>query len=60
MEETSMKPADVLKMAKEKDVFLGCSCPTRKNPDVNRCHTVLALQFMKENFPELEVEFPTG
>lgn len=40
------------------DVFLGCSCPTRANPDVGRCHTVLALRFMKERYPELDVRFP--
>ena len=42
------------------DVYVGCSCPTKKNPDVNRCHTVLALRFMKERFPELKVVFPRG
>lgn len=40
------------------DVFLGCNCPTRKNPDVNRCHTVLALEFMKQEYPKLKIEFP--
>ena len=23
------------------DVYIGCSCPTVRNPDVERCHTVL-------------------
>jgi len=39
-------------------VFLGCSCPTKKNPDVNNCHTVLALYFMKQRYPDIDVVFP--
>lgn len=42
-------------LAGKGDVWLGCSCPTRKNPDPSRCHTVLALGFMAERFPELEL-----
>ena len=49
---------DLAALASGENVYLGCSCPTVKNPDVNRCHTVLALQFMQERYPELEVEFP--
>lgn len=45
-------------LARERDVFLGCSCPTKRNPDVHHCHTVLALQFMKDQFPELQVVMP--
>jgi hypothetical protein len=45
-------------MAQFHDVWLGCNCPTAKNPDVRRCHTVLALQFMKERYPALEVRIP--
>lgn len=41
------------------DVFLGCSCPSSNNPDVLRCHTVLALRFMKERYPDLDVRLPT-
>lgn len=44
--------------ARTEDVYLGCSCPTAKNPDVRRCHTVLALAFMKERYPELDVRMP--
>ena len=44
--------------ATENDVYLGCSCPTKKNPDVHHCHTVLALRFMKRRYPKLEVVFP--
>ena len=40
------------------DVYLGCSCPSSKNRDVSRCHTVLALAFMKERYPELDVRMP--
>jgi hypothetical protein len=39
-------------------VYLGCSCPSRANPDVQRCHTVLALQFMKKKYPKLRVVLP--
>ncbi len=52
-------PFDLLaKRAGTEDVFLGCSCPTKNNPDVNHCHTVLALKFMHEHYPDLEVRFP--
>ena len=46
-------------LAREGDVWLGCSCPTVKNPDVRRCHTALALEFFRERFPDLEVLSPT-
>jgi hypothetical protein len=49
------RPAD---LANNNDVYLGCSCPTKRNPDVNRCHTVLALRFMKRKYPGLKVEIP--
>lgn len=45
-------------LASENDVYIGCSCPTAKNPDVKHCHTMLALKFMKEHYPAVEVEFP--
>jgi hypothetical protein len=52
-------PFDKLaKLAEEADVCLGCSCPTKKNPDVWHCHTVLALGFMKRKYPRLDVRFP--
>jgi len=44
--------------ARREDVYLGCSCPTKKNPDVNHCHTVLALEFMQQQYPDLTVAFP--
>jgi hypothetical protein len=45
-------------MARWHDVYLGCSCPSSKNPDVRRCHTVHALRFMKERYPDLDVRLP--
>lgn len=44
--------------AMETDVHLGCNCSTAKNPDVHRCHTVVALEFMHARFPRLEVRMP--
>ncbi len=52
-------PFDALAdLAREEHVWLGCSCPTAKNPDVRRCHTTLALAFMKEKYPDLDVRMP--
>ena len=49
-------PFDALAdLARREDVYLGCSCPTAKNPDVRRCHTTLALAFMKVKYPGLDV-----
>lgn len=47
-------------LAAKEDVFLGCSCPTKTNPDVRHCHTVLALQFMRTKYSDLEVVMPDG
>jgi hypothetical protein len=44
--------------ARHGDVYLGCNCPTSKNPDVSRCHTVLALRFMQANYPTLDIRYP--
>lgn len=53
------EPFNALAYAAEAgDVFIGCSCPTEKNPRVDRCHTWLALEFMKEFYPRLRVVFP--
>jgi hypothetical protein len=49
---------ELARMASDGDVFIGCNCPTRKNPDVLRCHTVLALGFMKKKYPRLKVMLP--
>ena len=45
-------------LASQTDVYIGCSCPTKKNPNVNHCHTVLALRFMQERYARLRVAFP--
>ena len=45
-------------LASLQDVYLGCSCPTAKNPDVMRCHTVLALRFVQRKYPQLTVALP--
>lgn len=50
--------AELARQASQEDVYLGCNCPTRKNPDVRHCHTWLALEFMRQEFPSLDVVFP--
>ena len=45
-------------MARTSDVYVGCNCPTRLNPRVEHCHTVLALEFMKKKYPSLPVRLP--
>jgi hypothetical protein len=53
------EPFDELaSLAVAADVFIGCSCPTKKNPEVSHCHTVLALRFMAKRYPMLVVRFP--
>ncbi len=47
-------------LAAANDVFIGCSCPTAKNADLSCCHTVLALRFMKQRYPNLTVVYPEG
>jgi hypothetical protein len=49
---------ELAETARHADVYLGCSCPSRANPDVRRCHTVLALAFMKKKYPNLRVVSP--
>jgi len=49
---------DLARMAKQEDVSIGCTCPTKTNPRVDRCHTVLALRFMKQMYPRLRVVIP--
>ena len=51
---------ELARLAREGDLWLGCSCPTARNPDVRRCHTVLALEFMSRRYPDLEVRWPLG
>jgi hypothetical protein len=57
--QTDRTPFDELaELARDNDVWLGCNCPTRKNPDVRHCHTTLALEFMKKRYPDLDVRMP--
>ena len=46
--------------ATDEDVWIGCNCPTAKNPDVRRCHTYLALRYMAKHYPELDITWPDG
>lgn len=45
-------------LARHEDVWLGCNCPTKKNPDVRRCHTFLALEFLSERYADLTIVWP--
>ncbi|HWB78138.1 MAG TPA: hypothetical protein VG755_24405 [Nannocystaceae bacterium] len=47
---------ELAELARTNDVWLGCSCPTAKQPDVTRCHTTLALAFMKQHYRDLDVQ----
>ena len=49
---------ELAELAARHDVFIGCSCPTEKSPRVERCHTYLALQFMKTKYRRLRIVFP--
>lgn len=46
------------RLATDQDVFIGCSCPTKANPRPDRCHTYLALEFMRSKYPNLRVVLP--
>lgn len=37
---------------------LVAACPTKKMPDVTRCHTWLALQFIRTVYPDVKVCVP--
>ena len=51
-------PFDELhRLALEQDVFLGCNCPTARQPDVRHCHTSLALEYLARKYPDLDVRF---
>ena len=45
-------------LARTNDVYLGCNCPTQRQPNVRRCHTVLALTFLREHYPDVDVRIP--
>ncbi|MBK9386123.1 MAG: hypothetical protein IPN34_15025 [Planctomycetes bacterium] len=52
-------PFDALAdLARTRSVYLGCNCPTAKNPNVQHCHTALALEFLAEHFPDLRIVHP--
>jgi hypothetical protein len=52
-------PFDALRdLALGTDVFIGCNCPTTKQPDVTHCHTYLALGFLAKHYPQLKVQWP--
>ncbi len=52
-------PFDALaRAAQDGDVYIGCNCPTRRNPSVQHCHTTLALRFMRRKYPKLRVQLP--
>ena len=54
------RPFDqIAELARETDVWLGCNCPTKKNPNVEHCHTWLALEFFRKHYPELDVRMPS-
>jgi hypothetical protein len=54
------RPFDKLaELAGRNDVYIGCSCPTARNPHVMHCHTALALRFMRKQYPELIVLMPS-
>jgi hypothetical protein len=42
------------RLGRDGDLFLGCNCPTRRQPDVKRCHTWLALEFLAHRYPDLD------
>ena len=46
---------NLVDLATHQDVYLGCSCPTRNNPIWGRCHTFVALEFMRKKYPALDV-----
>jgi hypothetical protein len=45
-------------LARTHDVYIGCNCPSARQPDVKRCHTTLALGFFHEHYPDLRIQTP--
>jgi hypothetical protein len=45
-------------LARRDNVYIGCNCPTARQPELRRCHTVLALEFMRRHYPALVVHEP--
>lgn len=48
----------IARAARDGNVWLGCNCPTRRNPDVRRCHTLLALELFARWYPDLAIAWP--
>jgi uncharacterized protein YeaO (DUF488 family) len=42
-------------LARREDVYLGCNCPSARQPEVRRCHTVLALEFFAAHYADLQI-----
>jgi hypothetical protein len=49
---------ELAELSRSNDVYLGCNCPTQRQPNVHHCHTVLALAFLRERYPDLNVRLP--
>lgn len=49
---------ELAELARAGDVYIGCNCPTKKNPHPRRCHTMPALRFMKRKFRSVKVVVP--
>jgi uncharacterized protein YeaO (DUF488 family) len=49
---------ELASLARRENLYLGCNCPTARQPDVRRCHTRLALAFLRDRYPDLEVQMP--
>lgn len=46
---------ELAELARNENVYLGCNCPTARQPDLRRCHTMLALEFFQKRYPDLDV-----
>lgn len=46
-------------LARTEDVYIGCNCPSARQPHLQRCHTTLALGFFRDRYPDLDVRIPT-
>lgn len=45
-------------LARTRDVYIGCNCPSARQPHVKRCHTTLALGFFHGRYPDLAIQAP--
>lgn len=51
---------ELARLARSANVYLGCNCPTARQPDVLHCHTAIALAFLRDRYPDLDVRLPQG